>query len=150
MEDLAQLKNAMIGFARTMNSGAARAFQDFILFRKGNAVGAAVSTGETPINIHNVRPEQSYLLEGDSAVPCVPGNFLTLTVDASETDLNDPLKADAFSNMILQFVSTKDGNREALLADPWAWAEKVIEMGGDKATNTQPYFNIAELLLVAR
>lgn len=149
MEDLAQLKNAIIGFARTMNSGAARAFQDFIFFRKGNAVGAAVSTGETPINIHNVRPGQSYLLEGDSAVPCVPGNFLTLTVDVSATDLNDPLKADAFSNMILQFVSMKDGNRERLLENPWVWAEKIIEMGGDKTARMRPHAYIAELYLTA-
>ena len=149
MEDLAQLKNAIIGFARTMNSGAARAFQDFILFRKGNAVGAAVSTGETPINIHNVRPGQSYLLEGDFAVPCVSGNFLTLTVDVSATDLNDPLKADAFSNMILQFVSTKDGNRERLLENPWVWAEKIIEMCGDKTAKMRPHAYITELYLTA-
>ena len=149
--DLGQFKSAVVNLARTITSGGAVGFPafDMTFFRKGNAVGAAVSTGETPINIHNVRPGQSYLLEGDSAVPCVPGNFLTLTVDVSATDLNDPLKADAFSNMILQFVSMKDGNREALLANPWAWADKIREMGGDKTTNTQPYFNIAELLLVA-
>lgn len=150
-DDLGQVKSAIVHCARTLTSGMALAFPAFEMtfFRKGNAVGAAVSTGERLINIHNVHPGQSFLLEGDAAVPCVQGNFLTLTVDVSATDLNDALKADAFSNMILQFVSMDGGNRDRLLANPWLWAEKIIEMGGDKTTKMRPHAYIAELYLTA-
>ena len=150
-QDYKQLKGMIESFARTLLSGQARGFPvlDFILFRKGNAVGAAVSTGERLINLHDVHPGQSFLLEGDAAVPRVQGNFLTLTVDVSATDLNDPLKADAFSNMILQFVSMDGGNRDRLLANPWLWAEKIIEMGGDKTAKKYPHAYIAELYLTA-
>ena len=148
MATMEELKNAIEEFARTIPSGSAREYPGFSLFRRKNTVGAAIPTGETLINIH-VPTGQSFRLEGDAAVPGVEGNFLTLTVDVSDTDLNDPLKADAFSNMVLQFVSTKNGNRERLVANPWAWASTIIEMNGDTATKTRPYPYIAELYLVA-
>ena len=148
MATMEELKNAIEEFARTIPSGSAREYPGFSLFRRKNTVGAAIPTGETLINIH-VPTGQSFRLEGDAAVPGVEGNFLTLTVDVSDTDLNDPLKADAFSNMVLQFVATKNGNRERLVANPWAWASTIIEMNGDTATKTRPYPYIAELYLVA-
>ena len=150
-KDIRQFKSSILGLARTLEPGNATEFPAFEMtfFRKGNAVGAAVSTGSALVNIHNVHPGQSFLLEGDNSVPCVTGNFLTLTVDLNETDLNDPVKAEAFSSMVFQFVTKEGGNRDSLLANPWAWAEKIIEMGGDKTTKTRPYAYLAEIYLVA-
>ena len=147
-EKFLEKRKSVIFRARTMKTGEVVQFDDFIFFRRGDQVGAALSTGERLINIHNVHPGRSYSLDGDSALPLVSGNFLTLTVDVSNVDLSDPVKAEDFADRILGFVRTENGNREALLSDPWAWAEKVIEMSGDKISEVKPYPMIAELYLV--
>lgn len=146
--DLRQLKQVLETRATSMISGQAIAFSNFTLFRKGNRVGVAVPTGDSLVNIHNVRPGQSYLLEGDAALPLATGNFLTLTVSVDEVDLSDSVKADDFSSRMLAFVS--QDIRAELIADPWAWAAKVIEMSGDKTTKTRPYPYVAELYLASR
>lgn len=146
--DLKQLKQVLESQARNMPSGQAVAFSDFTLFRKGNRVGVAVPTGGSLINIHNVHPGQSYLLEGDAALPLAAGNFLTLTICLDEVDLSDSVKADDFSSRMLAFVS--QDIRAELMADPWAWAARVIEMSGDKTTKTRPYPYVAELYLASR
>lgn len=146
--DLIQLKQSIEYRATHIQSGQWAAFGDFVFFQKGNNVGAAISTGDRLVNIHNVRPGQSYLLEGDNAVPGTPGNFLTLTCDVSETDLNDPVRKEAFANMILSFVKDEDGSRSALVSDPWSWAEKIIEMSGNAASALRPYPYVAELVLL--
>lgn len=147
-EKFLEKKKAVVFRATTMKSGEVVQFDDFLFFRRGDRVGAAISTGESAINIHNVHPGRSYSLDGDGALPLVPGNFLTLTADLSSVNLADPVKVEEFANRILSFVRTEDGNREALLSDPWAWAEKVIEMSGDKVSDVRPYPMIAELCLV--
>ena len=50
--------------------------------------------------------------------------------------------------MMFLFVQNKEGNREELIRDPWAWARKVINTNGNDATEDRPYPYIAELYLV--
>ena len=145
-----ELKKSIVYRATSIHPGEVFDFDGFQLFRKGDSVGAAIPTGETLVNIHNVHPGKSYSLDGDNALPGVSGNYLTLTVDAAVTDLSDPVKQEDFAHHILAFVKTEDGNRELLLADPWEWAARVIEMSGDIASDMRPYPWIAELILVNR
>lgn len=145
---LDQLKQSINYRATHVRTGDAFAFENFVFFRRDNAVGAAIPTGGAYVNIHNVHPGKSYSLEGDNAVPRNAGNFLTLTVDVSETDLADPVNLENFANMMIAFTKDEAGSRAALIADPWSWAEKVIEMAGDKASDQKPYPYIAELTLV--
>ena len=147
-EKFLEKRKAVIFRAKTIKSGEVVQFDDFVFFRRGDQMGAAISTGESQINIHNVHPGRSYSLDGDSALPLVSGNFLTLTVDVSSVDLSDPVKMEDFADRVLGFVRMEDGNRELILADPWMWAEKVIEMSGDKISEVKPYPMIAELCLV--
>lgn len=147
-QTLEQVKQSIAYRALHIQSGEVFAFDSFDLFRKGNAVGAAISTGDTYVNIHNVHPGRSYLLEGDNALPRKAGNFLTLTVDVIETDLNESVKMEDFANALIAFTKDENGSRAALIADPWAWAAKVIEMSGDKTSDLRPYPYIAELFLV--
>ena len=144
-----QLKENLMNNIDGLAKGGVRMFSDFLLFRRGDSVGAAI---ETPgyINIHNVHPGRSFTLEGDSALPGVNGDYLTFTCDVRETDLGDPVKREAFVNMILFFISRQNGNRERLLENPWKWAERVIEMTGDKVSVKRPYPYVAELYLVRR
>ena len=146
-QTLEQLKTSIRYRLKGIRSGDAYAFPTFVFFRKDNAVGAAIPTADY-VNIHNVHPGKSYSLEGDSAVPRNAGNFLTLAVDVTETDLNDPVNLENFENAILAFVKDENGSRAALVANPWNWAEKVIEMAGNKASDAKPYPYIAELYLV--
>lgn len=147
-QTLEQIKQSIAYRAVRIQSGDVYAFDGFDLFRKGNAVGAAIPTGDTFVNIHNVHPGRSYLLEGDSALPRKAGNFLTLTVDITETDLADPVKMEDFTNAIIAFAKDENGSRASLISDPWGWAEKVIEMSGDQASDLRPHPYIAELHLV--
>lgn len=147
-QTLEQIKQSIAYRALRIQSGDVSAFDGFDLFRKGNFIGAAIPTGDTYVNIHNVHPGRSYLLEGDNALPRKAGNFLTLTVDVTETDLADPVKMESFANALIAFTKDENGSRAALVADPWGWAERVIEMSGDKASDLRPYPYIAELYLV--
>lgn len=142
------LKNSIIYRATHMKSGEVFDFADFSMFCAGNKIGAAIPTGETCFNIHNVNPGKSYTLDGTSALPGMTGNFLTLTVDTTLTDINDPVKQEDLANRILSFVTTENGTRELLLSDPWEWAARVIEMSGDTAADLRPYPYVAELYLV--
>jgi len=123
-------------------------FDDFFLFRRGTTVGAAIPAGDRLPAIHNVHPGRSYSLDGDNAVPGEPGNFLVLSVDASETDLSDDVKQEDFADRILSFSRWENGAREALLRDPWGWAERIIEMTGNAAKEVRPYPYLAEVLLL--
>lgn len=145
-----QLKTALTGLVSSLRDGEVRMFPGFLLFRRGAQLGAAIDSGETCINIHNVHPGRSFTLDGDSALPGVAGNYLVLSVNTDETDLGDDLKREAFVNMLLFFISEQNGNREHLLANPWAWAENVIEMMGDKVSESKPYPYLAELHVVAK
>lgn len=144
---MAQLKIALTNLVSQIRSGEVRMFPGFLVLRRGSMIGAAVETPEY-INIHNIHPGRSFNLDGDSALPGVPGNYLVLSVDTTETDITDALKREAFVNMMLYFVSEQNGNRQLLLSNPWAWAEKVIEMTGDKVAAERPYPYLAELYLV--
>lgn len=146
----AQLKSTLSGLVSDLRDGDVRMFPGFLLFRRGAQLGAAIDSGDLYINIHNVHPGKSFSLDGDAALPGANGNYLTLTVNDNETDLGDELKREAFVNMVLFFVSEQNGNRERLLADPWAWAEKVIEMMGDKVSAERPYPYLAELYVVEK
>lgn len=143
-----ELKKAIIYRITHINSGEVFDFDGFSMFRAGDKIGAAIPTGETCINIHNVHPGKSYTLDGTNALPGVQGNFLALTVDSSVTDVSDPVKQEDFAHRILTFVTRENGTRELLLSDPWEWAARVIEMSGDTATELRPYPYIAELYLV--
>jgi len=145
---LDQLKQSIAYRATRARTGDAFAFGDFVFFRRNNDVGAAIPTGAAYVNIHNVHPGRSYSLEGDNAVPRNSGNFLTLTVNAAETDLNDPVNLENFANMMIAFTKDEAGSRAALILNPWAWAERVIEMAGNRASDQKPYPYIAELVLV--
>ena len=145
-----QKKQAIIFRATTIKSGESFDCGGFVLFRRGGRVGAAIPTGDDYINIHNVHPGRSYSLDGDDALPRVPGNFLTLTVDLDDVDMMDAVIAEEFANRIMSFVRTDGGVREELIADPWSWAEKVIAMSGDKVSDVRSYPVIAELCLVNR
>ena len=146
--NLDQLKDSIVFRATHIAAGEGYSFENFTFFQKGTQVGAAITTGETLINIHNVRPGQSYLLEGDNNVPGIAGNCLTLTCDIQEIDLTDEVRKEAFANMILAFTKDENGSRAALTADPWAWAEKMIEMNGNSTKKCRPYPYIAEVTLL--
>lgn len=143
-----QLKSTLTELVSGLRDGEVRMFSGFLLFRRGAQLGVAIDSGETCINIHNVHPGKSFTLDGDAALPGARGNYLTLTVNTDETDLGDALKREAFVNMLLFFVSDQNDNRLRLLENPWAWAEKVIEMRGDKKSVSAPYPYLAELHVV--
>lgn len=147
---LAQLKTTLTGLVPVLGDDEVRLFPGFLMFRRGAQIGAAIDSGDRYINIHNVHPGQSFTLDGDSALPGVPGNYLVLSVNTDETDLADALKCETFVNMMLFFVSEQNGNRTLLLSDPWKWTEKMIEMVGDKVTVTRPYPYLAELHIVEK
>ena len=149
-EDLRQVKAAIISCARTLPSGEAVAFPAFEMtfFRKGTLVGAAIPTGEDLINIHNVHPGKSYTVDGDNALPGVPGNFLTLTVNTDKTNLRDDVMCSEFADRVLSFVKLEDGTRNLLLANPWEWAERIIEMSGDAVSAKMVHPMVAELYLL--
>ncbi len=134
----------------TIRPGELFQFDDFFLFRHGGTVGAAIPAGDELPGIHNVHPGRSYSLDGDNALPGAPGNFLVLSVDADETDLADEVKREDFADRILSFASRENGAREALLRDPWGWAERIIEMTGNAASELRPYPYLAEVLLLNR
>ena len=141
------LKKTILYRLDSLAPGAVFEYGDFWLFRQGNRAGAAISTGgELPV-IH-VHPGQSYSLDGVDSLPGLAGNYLALTVDMAETDLNDPVKRDDFCSRMASFVQPE--LRGELLADPKAWARRIIEMSGDTVSDTRPYPLIAELVLVNR
>jgi len=146
--NLLELKKSIAFRATHTHSGEVFDFDGFSFFGKGSRVGAAISTGEALHNIHNVHPGKSYTLDGDNSLPGLTGNFLTLTVDTLQTDLADPVKLEDFANRVLSFVRMDDGTRDLLVADPWEWAARVIEMSGDMASELRPYPYVAELCLV--
>ncbi len=143
-----ELKKSIAYRATHTNSGEVFDFDGFSFFGKGSRIGAAIPTGEILHKIHNVHPGKGYTLDGDNSLPGVVGNFLTLTVDAARTDLDDPVKLENFASGILSFVRTDDGTRDLLLSDPWEWAARVIEMSGDTASELRPHWLVAELCLV--
>ena len=124
--------------------------EDFHSFRRDTTIGAAIPAGNTLPGIHNVHPGKSYSIDGDNAVPGVPGNFLVLSVDTSETDLSDEVKQEDFADRILAFSRTEGGARDALLRDPWGWAARIIEMTGNAAKELRPYPFLAEVILLNR
>lgn len=141
-----QIRASIIYRATNIEQGSAADFGSFYFFRDGNRLGAAISTGDRLINIHNVHPGQSYLLEGVCTLPLVQGNFLTLTVDVNETDLRDRIRVEDFADRVLAFVD--EDIRDELVADPWLWAEKIIAMTGNSTTTLRPYPYIAEVYLL--
>ena len=145
-----QKKQSIIFRATTINSGESFDCGGFVFFRRGERMGAAIPTGDTLLKIHNVHPGRSYSLDGDDALPRVNGNWLTLTIDKDETDISDPVCEEEFASRILSFVRTDGNARAEIIADPWAWAEKVIAMSGDKVSDVRSYPVIAELCLVNR
>lgn len=147
---LFETKKAIKSRLSSIQTGELFQFDDFYLFRRGNTVGAAIPAGDELPGIHNVHPGRSYSLDGDNAVPGVPGNFLVLSVDAGETDLSDEVKREDCADRILSFSRTDAGAREALLRDPWGWAERIIEMTGNAASELRPYPYLAEVLLLNR
>ena len=134
----------------TIRPGELFQFDDFLLFRRGSTIGAAIPAGDRLPGIHNVHPGRSYSLDGDNALPGTSGNYLVLSVDADETDLADEVKREDFANRILSFASTEGGARESLLQDPWGWAERLIEMTGNAASELRPYPYLAEVILLNR
>ena len=149
-EDLRQFKAAIISCARALPPGEAVAFPayEMTFFRKGNLVGAAIPTGEALINIHNVHPGKSYTLDGDNSLPGVPGNFLTLTVNTDKTNLRDDVLCSEFADRVLSFVKLEGETRNLLLANPWEWAERIIEMTGDALSSKMVHPMLAELYLL--
>lgn len=120
----------------------------YLFFRMGNIVGAAVNTGEVLHNIHNIHPTKAFTLDSVHNVLHADGNFLTMTANMDEINLQDPIQANRFTDIICQFVRLEDGNRENLLADPREWAENMIEVLGNSAETSRPYAYVAELDIV--
>lgn len=153
---LEELRKSIVFRVLHKKPGAAAAFQGydpvalkgFVFFCHGSTLGVAVPTGDALINIHGVHPGKSYTLEGDNAIPLFKGNFLTLTVDSAKCDLDDPVCLENFVSLAVDFTRETDGARAALVKDPWAWAEKIIEMSGNAAQLEKPYPYIAELHLL--
>ena len=143
---LYETKKAVKARLAAIKPGELFQFDDFFLFRRGPAVGAAVPAGDALPGIHNVHPGRSYSLDGDNAVPGAPGNHLVLSVDADETDLGDEVKREDFADRVLSFV--RPDVRADLLHDPWGWAGRVIEMTGNAATELRPYPYLVEILLL--
>jgi hypothetical protein len=143
------IKNAVRYRLNNISSGQLYQSQgDYLFFRQGNIVGAAINTGDVLHNIHNINPAKAFTLDSVHNILHAEGNFLTLTANMSETDLNDPIQANRFADIICQFVRLEDGNREKLLADPRKWAEDMIEILGNSAENSRPYAYVAELDIV--
>jgi len=147
-QEYLQKKQSIIYRAKTILSGESFDCGGFVFFRRGERMGAAIPTGDMLPKIHNVHPGRSYSLDGDDALPRVPGNWLTLTIDRDETDISDPVCEEEFASRILSFVRMDGNAREEIIADPWGWAEKVIAMSGDKVSDVRSYPIIAELFLV--
>ena len=147
---LFETKNSIKYRLASIRPGEIFQFDDFFLFRRGDTVGAAIPADDVLPGIHNVHPGKSYSLDGDNALPGVAGNFLVLSVDAAETDLFDEVKREDFADRILSFSRWENGAREAILRDPWGWAERIIEMTGNAAAELRPYPYLAEVFLLNR
>ena len=124
--------------------------EGFYLFQQGSMIGAAISTGETLLNVHNVRPTRAFTMDAVCNLLGVPGNFLTMTASSAEIDLSNPILANRFADIICQFVRTEDDNRTILLEDPIVWAEQMIATLGNDEEKDRVYAYIAELDVVKR
>lgn len=122
----------------------------FMLFRQGHTVGVAIPTGETFYNIHNIHPAKSFTMDSAQNILDKQGNFLTLTTSLNAIDFQDSVLLNRIIDTFCQFVRLEDNNRNELLADPKAWAKKMIEYWGNSAENDLTYAYIAELNAVRR
>lgn len=121
---------------------------DFYFFRQGNRIGAAIPTGETLFNVHDVSLTQAFTMDAVCNLSGQQGNFLTLTVSSAEVDLSNPVQANRFADIICQFVRSEDNNRASLLEDPIAWAKQMIALLGNAEEEDRVYAYIAELDVV--
>lgn len=122
--------------------------ENFLFFRKGNRIGAAVDTGDRYHNIHGIHATKAFTLDSCVNLLHATGNFLTMTVDISQIDLNDPANRNLCADIICNFVRNDDDNRIHLLEDPRAWAEKMIDALGNSEKIEKPHPYIAELFAV--
>lgn len=141
-------RNVILKRMQGIQDGTLLSFDNFLFFRRGHLIGAAIPTGDQYLNVHNIRPGKSFILDSVRSVLRAPGNHLTFTVDETELDLSDAFNAGIFADMMVLFTKTSDGERQRIVTDPRKWAENVANTLGNTFTDTKPYPYIAELYLV--
>jgi hypothetical protein len=142
------IKNEILERTRTILDGQLFEFGNFLFFRQGHYIGAAIPTGENYLNVHNIRPVKSFILDSARSVLHANGNHLTLAVDDTELDLSDTFNASVFADMMVLFTKVTDNERAKIIANPRAWAENVANTLGNSFADIRPYPYVAELYLV--